>query len=68
MLGVETDIKLIQELLAIDIIVTKKKCLTKFHKDHVNGSQFVMHHTYLNLNLNYESSYNNQNHSSPMQC
>lgn len=68
MLGIETDTKLIQELLAIDTIVTKMKGLTRFHKDHVIGSQSVMHHTYLNLNLNYESSYNNQNHSSPMQC
>jgi hypothetical protein len=68
MSGIETDIKLIQELLPIDTIVTKKKGLTKFHKDHVNGSQSAVHHTYLKLNLNCESSYNNQNHSSPMQC
>jgi hypothetical protein len=65
---IETDIELIQELLPIDTIVTKKKGLTKFHKDHDISSQSVMHHTYLNLNFNYESSYNNQNHSSLMQC
>jgi hypothetical protein len=65
--GIEIDIKLIQELLPIDTIVTKKKGLTKFHKDHVISSQSIMHHTYLNLYFNYESSYNNQNHSSPMQ-
>ncbi len=34
--------------------VTKKKGLTKFHKDHVINSQSMMHHTYLNINLNYD--------------
>ncbi len=46
--------------------VTKKKGLTKFHKDHVINSQSIMHHTYLNINLDYECSYNNQNRSSLM--
>jgi hypothetical protein len=48
--------------------ITKKKGHTKFHKDHVISSQTIMHHIYFKLNINYECSYNNQNHSSPTQC
>jgi hypothetical protein len=46
----------------------KRKVTLCFTKDHVISSQIVMHHIYFNLNINYECSYNNQNHSSPMQC